>query len=181
MKLRRHQSHSLVAELKEAGLSNWRFPTHIQSAHPSPGSRIVQVTSMYRLGSEALLYFDEHGAFLNQKIFSPYECTFIEDLPYKRPKVLGSINLSMPLKTLTAFLISADIIRTLVNRESHMLIHQVHSKLVKVHGYYSYFDRVKHVVPFGFSVSVDAFRHVCVCRHSVKNIVDTNPNLGKAC
>jgi hypothetical protein len=181
MKLKRHQHHSLTAELKQYGLHSWSFPTHISSGSPTSTSRIVQTTSMYKVGQEHLLYFDDNGVFLNRNILSPYECTFVEDLPYNRMKVLGSINTSIPLKTLTAFLISADIIRTFVDVESHMMLYQVHSKMIKVHGYYVYHDRIRHVVPFGFSVTIDAFHHVCICRHSVKNIVSSLGEYRKAC
>ena len=181
MKLKRHQNYSLTAELKRHGIHSWSFPTHIPSCSPTSNARVVQITSMYKIGQEHLLYFDDNGVFLNRNMFSPYECAFVEDLPYNRIKVLGSINTSIPLKTLTAFLISADIIRTFVDVESHMVLHQVHSRMIKVHGYYVYHDQIRHVVPFGFSVTIDSYHHVCVCRHSVKDIVSSSRALGKAC
>lgn len=180
MKLTRHQSHSLTAELRQLGLSTWNFPTQLMSDIPKVHSRVVQTTSMYQIGRDYLLYIDENGAFLNQRLLSPFECTFIEDLPYMRLKVLGSVNIHIPLKALTAFLISADIIRTYVDVESTMVLHQVHSKMVKVHGYYVHYAPHRIVTPFGFSVTRDRFEHVCICRHSVKSLVSSN-HLGKAC
>lgn len=167
MKLKRHQADSIQWELKQQGLATHRFPTHIPCSSPSKGSRIAQATCMFQAGKEHLLYYDEGGAFLNNRLFSPYECVFIDDLPYLRPKVLGSINVHIPLKTLAAFLISADIVRTYIDVESIMILEQVHSKMINVHGYYVYYDPDRQLVPFGFSIVSDQFQHISICRHSL--------------
>ena len=167
MKLTRHQADSVQWELKQHGMSIQCFPKHIPCSTPTTTSRIAQTTCMFRSGNEYLLYFDEHGPFLNQRIFSPYECVFIDDLPPLRPKVLGSISMHVPLKTLAAFLISADIIRTYMDVESIMILEQIHSKLIKVHGYYIYYKPERNLVPFGFAITSDKFNHISVCRHSI--------------
>jgi hypothetical protein len=167
MKLKRHELDSLHAELKQQGLHERTFPKHLPCSIPSQSSRVAQTTAMFRCGNEHLLFLDDHGAFLNQRIFSPYECVFIDDLPYLRPKILGSISLHIPLKTLTAFLIHSDIIRTYADVESVMVLEQVHSKLIQVHGYYVYHTQERHLVRFGFTVTTDKFNHVTVCRHSI--------------
>ena len=166
MKLKRHQSDSVKWELKHHGLNLKSFPNYIPCARPTPTSRIAQTTCMFRKGNEFLLYFDEHGPFLNQRIFSPYECVFIDDLPQSRPRVLGSINMHMPLKNIAAFLITADIVRTYLDVESIMILEQIHSKLIKVHGYYIYCKPERKMVPFGFTITTDNLSHISVCRHS---------------
>ena len=167
MKLKRHQADSIQWELKRHGLANRSFPTYIPCSSPTKGSRIAQTTCMFRSGTEHLLYYDESGAFLNNRLFSPYECVFIDDLPYLRPKVLGSVNMHIPLKTLAAFLISADIVRTYMDVESIMILQQVHSKMIDVHGYYVYYNPDRQFVPFGFSIVSDQFQHISICRHSI--------------
>ena len=166
MRLKRHQADSIQWELKRHGL-NHRFPNHIPCSSPTTESRIAQTTCMFRSGKEHLLYYDEEGAFLNDRLFSPYECVFIDDLPYLQPKVLGSINVHMPLKTLAAFLISADIVRTYMEVESIMILEQVHSKMIDVQGYYVYYDPDRQLVPFGFWIVSDQSHHISICRHSL--------------
>ena len=167
MKLTRHQADSVHWELKQHGMSIQCFPNHMPCSTPTTTSRIAQTTCMFRSGNEYLLYFDDNGPFLNQRIFSPYECVFIDDLPPLRPRVLGSISMYVPLKTLAAFLISADIIRTYIDVESIMVLEQIHSKLIKVHGYYIYYKPERNLVPFGFTITSDKFYHISVCRHSI--------------
>ena len=95
MKLTRHQADSVQWELKQHGMHIQSFPKHMPCSTPKH-IQIAQTTCMFRSGNEYLLYYDEGGPFLNQRMFSPYECVFIDDLPHLRPKDLGIHHAHIP-------------------------------------------------------------------------------------
>ena len=167
MILKRHCHNSVQSELKQHGLFNLNSTRFIPTSLPKPTDRIVQTTSLYQSTTHKWLFMDKFGIFLHQSIFSPYECVFVEDLPFSRKKVLGSIRQDLSIRDIASFLISADIVRTYLQTESTMKLVQVHSRMMNVQGYYEYHDSVKTLRPFSFSITTDQFGHVSICRHSL--------------
>ena len=140
MKVHRHHSASVSAELRRKGLLSTPFLSHIPSSFPSARSSVVPLTNSFVLQGQALLFMDSAGVYLNSSFFSPYECVFVDDLPHSRKRVLGSLRCAVSLKQIVAFLIQADIIRTYIDTESIMWIEELHPRLVKVQGVHFYHE-----------------------------------------
>ena len=165
MKIHRHHTDSVANELRRKGLLSTPFLSHVPSFNPSEVSSVVPLTNRFLIQGQSLLFMDTAGVYLNNRFFSPYECVFVDDLPQSRKRVLGSLRCQASLKDITIFLIQADIIRTYIDIESIMWVEQIHPRLVKVQGVHFYHRETPQKSVFGFTVGIDHFQHVSICRN----------------